>query len=174
MQTSSKRLGFGGALTIAGAILLVAALPLTWYHADRSFHTDLTGWAIFLHLRFWLIAAAALALPIALMPQGREAVIARASLGVLAGVPVLRRIIDPPGHGVALHDRAGLWVALAGALALIIGGLLSAGRRVAAHYQWDIPGATPLRLLPAPAKIPPNDGAAVEVEVLDGEFVPER
>ena len=174
MQQTRNRLGFGSVLTIVGAVLLVAALPLTWYHADRSFHTELTGWAIFLHLRFWLIGAAALALPIALLPQGREAVIARAALGILAGGPVLRRIIEPPGHGVALHDRAGLWVALAGALALIIGGLLSAGRRVAEHYQWDIPGARPLRLLPAPEPIPPDDGAAVKVEAVEGEFVPNR
>src|ERR1700751_4106559 len=103
MHKPRKGPGFGSGLTIVGGILLVGALPLTWYPADRNFNTELTGWAIFTHLRFWLIAAAALALPLALMRQGRDAVIARAALGVLAGGPVVRRIVEPPGHGVTLH-----------------------------------------------------------------------
>ena len=171
MHALPKRLGIGSVFTVLGAVLLIAALPLTWYHADRSFNTELTGWAIFTHLRFWLIGAAVVAIPVALMPQGREAVITRAALGILAGGPVLRRIIQPPGHGVALHDRAGLWVALAGAVAMLAGGLLSAGRRVAEHYQWDLPGMSPARaLLPAPSPAGPS-GAGSAVEIIDAEVV---
>lgn len=172
MHSANSRFGIGSLLTIVGAILLIVALPLTWYHADRTFHSELTGWAIFTHLRFWLIGAAALALPMAALPRGREVVIPRAALGVLAGGPVVRRIIEPPGHGVALHDRAGLWVALAGAVALILGGLLSAGRRVAEHYQWDLPGTGTLRALPAPQPHVANGSGAVYPPLVDGDVVP--
>lgn len=174
-RMAQKRFGLGSLLTIAGAVLIAAALPLTWYHAQRTTHTELTGWAVFTHLRIWLVVAAALSLLTALLPQGKRTVIVRATLGILAGGPVLRRIIQPPGHGVALDNRAGLWVALAGALAIIVGGLLSAGRRVAEHYQWDLPGMSPARALPpAPPPAPAGGGGialARDEEIVDAEIV---
>ena len=172
MPRTNNRFGVGSVLTIAGAILIVVALPMTWYHADRATHTELTGWAIFTHLRLWLVAAAALAVLSALLRQGRAAVIARAGLGLLAAAPVLRRIIQPPGHGVALHDRIGLWVALLGAIGMVFGGLLSAGRRVAAHYGWGLPGTGPRRALPGPGpSTPPLPDPAREAIVVDAEIV---
>jgi hypothetical protein len=175
MTRTSRRFGVGSLLTIAGAVLIVAALPMTWYHAERSYHTELTGWGIFTNLRIWLVAAAALAVLSALLPQGRRAVFARAALGVLAGGPVLRRIVDPPGHGVRLDDRIGLFVALLGALAIVAGGLLSAGRRVAEHYGLDLPGMGPVRALPPPEPPPalPGDGE-LETVVVDAELVSDR
>jgi hypothetical protein len=173
MRGTTRRIGVGSLLTIAGAVLIVAALPVTWYHAERASDTELTGWAIFTHLRIWLIGAAALALLSALLPQGRRALIARAALGILAGGPVLRRIIEAPGHGVRLDNRIGLWVALVGALTIIVGGLLSAGRRVAEHYRWDLPGMGPVRALPAPDPTPPAP-AGGGYEIVDAEVVRER
>jgi len=179
--TTNRRFGLGSALTIGGAVLLLASLPMTWYHAERATHTELTGWAIFTNLRIWLVVAAILAILTALLPQGREAVVARCGLGLLAGLPVLRRIIDPPGGVVHLDQRIGLWVALAGALAIIAGGLLSAGRRVADHYGWDLPGMGPSRQLPAPTPAPPASGGtgrfartpAEEEQIVDAEVVSE-
>jgi hypothetical protein len=173
MASTGRRLGVGSLLTIAGAALIVAALPMTWYHAERATHTELTGWGIFTNLRIWLVAAAALAILSAVLPQGRRAVVARAMLGVLAGGPVLRRIVVPPGHGVRLDDRVGLFVALLGALAIVAGGLLSAGRRVAEHYRWDLPGMGPVRALPAPDPPPLPSSGGGEV-VVDAEVVRER
>jgi hypothetical protein len=180
--TTPRRFGLGSALTIGGAVLILASLPMTWYHAERATHTELTGWAIFTNLRIWLVVAAILAILTALLPQGREAVVARCGLGLLAGLPVLRRIIDPPGGGVVhLDQRIGLWVALAGALAIIAGGVLSAGRRVADHYGWDLPGMGPSRQLPPPTPAPPASGgtgrfarpAAEEEQIVDAEVISE-
>ena len=151
---TQRRFGLGSGLTIAGALLILAALPMTWYHAERATHTELTGWAIFTNLRIWLVVAAVLALLAALLPQGREAVVASCGLGLLAGLPVLRRIVDPPAGAVHLDGRIGLWVALAGALAIIAGGVLSAGRRMADHYGWDLPGMGGSRALPPPPSPP--------------------
>src|SRR3954451_6241518 len=156
--STNRRFGLGSALTIAGAVLILASLPMTWYHAERAVNTELTGWAIFTNLRIWLVVAALLALLTALLPQGREAVVARCGLGLLAGLPVLRRIIEPPGGAVHLDQRIGLWVALAGALAVIAGGLLSAGRRVADHYGWELPGMGPARAPPPPPPPPAPAG----------------
>jgi len=165
---------------MAGAVLVLASLPMTWYHAERATHTELTGWAIFTNLRIWLVAAALLALLAALLPQGREAVVARCGLGLLAGLPVLRRIIDPPGGGVVhLDGRIGLYVALVGALTIIAGGLLSAGRRVADHYGWDLPGMGPSRALPPASPAPPQTGRfarrpdGTEEPIVDAEVVRE-
>ena len=179
----TRRFGLGSSLTMAGAVLILASLPMTWYHAERATNTELTGWGIFTNLRFWLVAAALLALLSALLPQGRTAVVARCGLGFLAGLPVLRRIVDPPGGGVVhLDGRIGLWVALAGALAIIAGGVLSAGRRVADHYGWDLPGMGPARALP-PASPPPatptgrfarTPAASEEETIVDAEVVQER
>src|SRR4051794_33333444 len=177
--STQRRLGLGSALTIAGAVLILASLPMTWYHAERVTHTELTGWAIFTNLRIWLVAAALLALLTAVLPQGREAVFARCGLGLLAGLPVLRRIVDPPGGGgVHLDQRIGLWVALVGALAIIAGGLLSAGRRMADHYGWDLPGMGPSRALPPPSS-PPSSGRFTrapdeEETIVDAEVVSDR
>jgi len=165
-----RQLGPGSLLTIAGAALILASLPMTWYHrSDRAPH-DLTGWGIFTNLRLWLVAAAILALLSALLPQGRNAVVARCGLGLLAGLPVLRRIISPPGDH--LHAQIGLYVALAGALAIIAGGALSAGRHVADHYGWDLPGMGPARALP-PAP-PPPAARAYDEPIVDAEVVEER
>src|SRR3954462_8123197 len=180
--STNRRFGLGSALTIAGAVLILASLPMTWYHAERAVNTELTGWAIFTNLRIWLVVAAVLALLTAVLPQGREAVFARCGLGLLAGLPVLRRIIDPPGGGVVhLDQRIGLWVALAGALAIIAGGLLSAGRRMADHYGWDLPGMGPSRALPPPPSPPATPTgrfartpAEEEETIVDAEVVRER
>ena len=181
MPTPPRRRGPGSLLTIAGAVLIVCSLPMTWYHVDRAVHTELTGWGIFTNLRIWLVAAAILAVLTAVLPQGRQAVFARCGLGLLAGLPVLRRIVDPPGgDGINLDPRIGLYVALIGALTIIAGGLLSAGREVAEHYGWDLPGMGPSRALPSgsPAPAGPANAYATppahEEPIVDAEVVQER
>jgi uncharacterized membrane protein YidH (DUF202 family) len=173
MARSERRFGIGSFLTVSGAVLIVVSLPMTWYHAERATNTELSGWGMFTNLRIWLVSAAALAVLSALLRQGWGAVIARAALGLLAGGPVLRRIVQPPGHGVRLDDRVGLFVALLGAVAIVAGGLLSAGRRVAEHYGFDLPGRGPVRALP-PAEPPPSPPGGNDALVVDAEVVSER
>jgi hypothetical protein len=177
----TRRFGLGSSLTMAGAVLILASLPMTWYHAERAANTELTGWGIFTNLRIWLVAAAVLAILSALLPRGRQAVFARCALGFLAGLPVLRRIVDPPGgNAVHLDPRIGLYVALLGALAIIAGGLLSAGREVAEHYGWDLPGMGPSRALPQGSPPPQAPAGAyaqrpvADEQIVDAEVVQER
>lgn len=181
---SQTRVGPGRVLTAIGAVLVLVSLPMTWYHAERSSHTELTGWAIFTNLRIWLVVAAVLALITVLAGNGRSTVLARAALGLLAGAPVLRRIISPPSSAVPLDNRIGLYIALVGAVAIIAGGLLSAGREAAEAMGWDISGglggdralptttspAGPARTMPA---APPPPEAASE-PIVDAEVVEER
>ncbi len=177
------RIGPGRVLTAIGAVLVLVSLPMTWYHAERSAHTELTGWAVFTNLRVWLVVAAVLALATVLAGNGRSTVIARAALGLLAGAPVLRRIISPPDSAVALDNRIGLYVALVGAVAIIAGGLLSAGREAAEAMGWDIPGplggdrALPPAPPPRPQRVTnvaPAQPAAASEPIVDAEVVEEH
>lgn len=145
-MTSPKSFGVARALTAIGALLVVASLPMTWYHADRVVHSELTGWGIFTNLRIWLVVAAVIALGSTLLRESRPAVLLRAVVGLLAGAPVLRRILSPPDSSVALHDRIGLYVALLGALAMIVASVVSATREAADALGVDLgPLAGPSR-----------------------------
>jgi hypothetical protein len=174
----NRSFGIGSALTVIGAVLVLASLPMTWYHAERALHTELTGWGIFTNLRIWLVVAAVLAIATTLLPRGRGVVTARALLGLLAGAPVLRRIISPPDAAVPLDNRVGLYVALFGALAIIVGGLLSFGREVAEHFGWDLPGTGAAQLPPPPAPRPAHGAVRMpaqhEEPIVDAEVVEER
>lgn len=155
-----RRIGPGRVLTALGAILVLASLPMTWYHADRAANTELTGWSIFTNLRVWLLVSALLALVTVVFDRGRAVVAARAALGLLAGAPVLRRVISPPDAAVPLDNRVGLYVSLVGAVAIIAGGLLSAGKHAAEALGWDLPGDFgSVRQLPPPSD-GPNGGSA--------------
>src|SRR5689334_17668457 len=174
----NRSFGIGSALTVVGAVLVLASLPMTWYHAERAFHSELTGWGIFTNLRIWLLVGSLMAIASAFLPRGRGTVAVRALLGILIGAPVLRRIVSPPAAAVPLDNRIGLYVALAGALAIIAGGLLSFGREMAEHFGWDLPG-TGAPALP-PASPPPSSAGAVrmppryEEPIVDAEVVEER
>jgi hypothetical protein len=169
---AKPRIGPASFFVVAGAILIAASLPMVWYHADRAAHASLTGWGIFTNLRIWLVVAAVLALASLALPRGRTAVIVRAALGLLAGGPVLRRIVSPPSADVALHDRVGLYVALVGSVAMLAGAVLSAAARAAEELGWEIPG------MPAPNRpqLPGGSAAtAVQAEpIVDAEVVEER
>jgi hypothetical protein len=168
---SSRRIGPGRVLTAVGAVLVIASLPMTWYHAERSSHTELTGWGIFTNLRVWLVVAAVLALATVLFDRGRLLVAVRAGLGLLAGGPVLRRVISPPDAAVPLDNRIGLYVALVGALAIIAGGLMSAGREAAEAMGWDLPGDfSNVRRLPPPSS-DPSGGSAYAALPIDEPIV---
>lgn len=168
---AKSRIGPASFFVVAGALLIAASLPMVWYHADRATHSSLTGWGIFTNLRIWLVVAAVLALASLALPRGRTAVLVRAGLGLLAGGPVLRRIISPPSSSVALHDKIGLYVALVGAIAMLAGALFSAAARAAEEFGWDIPG------MPAPDRpqLPSGSpGTAVQAEpIVDAEVVEE-
>jgi hypothetical protein len=147
MDVDRARLGL--LVSSLGGILLAASVFLPWYraslaHGGAPTHVTastappaafLTGQAALSHISIVLLALAGLALVDALPPLAssvRPPDGAGGSLvlvGLAAGACVTYRIAAPPSAtsaaGVlALSPRAGAWLALLGALAIVLGGLL--------------------------------------------------
>jgi peptidoglycan/LPS O-acetylase OafA/YrhL len=125
----------GRVLSAMGAVILVLALFLTWYHIDRTQGaTDTTGWQTFTRLRLFVLAGAFALLVSALVPQGRGVLVTRTLLGLALGALILRRIIEPPNVDAPIAAQFGVAVGFVGAIAAAIGGLVDSGREVVAHH----------------------------------------
>jgi hypothetical protein len=123
----------GRALSAAGAILLLVSLALVWYHVERPTGIEsATGWESFPRLRWIIAAGAALVLATALVRQTKLVLLARAVLGVVVGVLIARRIIDPPDLSSPVVTQFGVYVGVAGALLAALGGLVDTGRELVA------------------------------------------
>jgi hypothetical protein len=121
----------GRVLSAAGAALLLVSLALIWYHVERpTGQQSWTGWRTFPRLRWVVAAAAVLTLASACLTQVRWVVLARTALGVVAGVLILRRIVDPPPLSSPMHAQPGLYLGFLAAVAVALGGLVDTGRRV--------------------------------------------
>lgn len=120
-----RRFELGPILVLAGAVLLLVSLFLDWYG-------PLSAWDAF-EIADMLLAALALAAIAgaagALVPE--LAYIERRWLPplVLAAVVVVAvEIINPPPAATDLSTHPGAWLALAAALAMLVGTVLSYGR----------------------------------------------
>jgi hypothetical protein len=124
----------GRILSAVGAVLLIAGLFLTWYHIDRATgSSDTSGWQTFTRLRVVILIGALLLLASALVRQTRAVLVARTALGVVLGLLILRRIIDPPNIA-NISSQFGVFVGLLGAIAAALGGLVDSGRELADRY----------------------------------------
>ena len=124
----------GRILSAVGAVLLIAGLFLNWYHIDRTTGpTDTSGWQTFTRLRVVILIGALLLLGSALVRQTRAVLVARTALGVVLGLLILRRIIDPPNIA-NISSQFGVFVGLVGAIAAALGGLVYSGRELADRY----------------------------------------
>jgi hypothetical protein len=124
----------GRILSAVGAVLLIAGLFLTWYHIDRTTGpTDTTGWQTFTHLRVVILLGALLLFGSALVRQTRAVLVARTVLGVVLGLLILRRIVDPPNIA-GISSQFGVFVGLLGAIGAALGGLVDSGRELADRY----------------------------------------
>jgi hypothetical protein len=144
----------GRILSAVGACLLIATLFVVWYDIDRSAAegaTTSTGWESFPRLRFIVLAGAVLTLLTALPRQTRPVLIARTMLGLGVAALIVRRIVDAPDIAAPVHPQLGIWLAALGALLVALGGLVDAGRRIAAAY----PGLDGGR---SRHSLPPGDG----------------
>jgi hypothetical protein len=122
----------GRILSAVGAVLLLVSLILVWYHVERPAGVESsTGWDAFPRLRLMVLGGALLTLVTAVVRQTRSVLIARAVLGLIVGALILRRIIDPPDISSPVLPQFGVYVGLAGALAIAIGGLVDTGRKLA-------------------------------------------
>jgi hypothetical protein len=127
----------GRILSAVGAVILVMALFLTWYHIDRTAAqgtVDPTGWQTFTRLRLVILAGAALLLASALVRQTRPVLVGRTLLGLVLALLILRRIVDPPSLAFAVSARGGMFVGLIGAICAALGGLVDTSRTVVEHY----------------------------------------
>jgi peptidoglycan/LPS O-acetylase OafA/YrhL len=126
----------GRALSAIGALIVVLALFMTWYHIVRPDGTvdDTTGWQTFTNLRIVILAGGILTILSALPPQTRPILIARTLLGLLLAVLILRRIIFPPDVTGDVSSQIGVYAGLIGALLVALGGLVDSGRHVVEVY----------------------------------------
>jgi hypothetical protein len=133
----------GRALSAVGAIVVVVALFLTWYHVDRSFNAHTSGWQTFPNLRIALVVGAVVVLATALPAQTRPVLVVRTVVGLLLAAFVLRRIVAPPHLAQAVTAQIGVYVGFVGGLAVALGGLVDTGRQVVEAYPtlWRQPVA---------------------------------
>jgi hypothetical protein len=127
----------GRVLSALGAVLLGVGLFMTWYHVDRPAavgRPDLSGWDVFVRLRFVVLGGALLLLVSAFARQVRGLLIGRTVLGVVLFALILRRIIDPPDPQQPIATQAGVFIGLVGAVAAALGGLVDTGREVLQRY----------------------------------------
>jgi hypothetical protein len=109
---------------VGGAVLLVS-LFVDWYTVGGR---NLTAWRAFSIIDVLLALVALLGLSLALTTAVRRTPALPVALGVigspagaLASLIVLIRIVDPPGPNDLVGLCAGVWVGLAGALAVAAG-----------------------------------------------------
>jgi hypothetical protein len=153
----------GRILSAAGAVLLVVALFLVWYDIARSpaqGPTTSTGWDTFPRLRFVLLGGAVVTLITAMVAQRRLVLVARTVLGLGLAALIVRRIVSPPEIDFAVTSQLGVFVGLAGALAVALGGLVDSTRKVVAMFPDLVGGGPSARQLP-----PPGGGSGKPVRV---------
>jgi hypothetical protein len=125
MGAASTRVSAGALVAGLGAILLLISLFLDW------FEPGLTAWDTFeiVDLLLALIALAALAAAAASLdlrvPLDDRLLL---PLGGAAALLVVHALVDHPPAAIGADPAEGAWLALAGALLLLLGGLLTVVR----------------------------------------------
>ena len=121
-----QRIDAGPALAALGAALLAVSLFLDWFTVGGA---SVTGWGAFEALDLLLLglALAAVALAVTRM-DGAGPGDARLlpALGAVALLVVVVQLLDPPLPVARGEVAVGGWLALAGALVLLLGGVLAA------------------------------------------------
>ncbi len=138
---SLRRLRLGELLATAGAICLVVSFTLPWYENAES---KLDAWSTFGPAVVLLMAAAiaALVLLLATVTERTPALpVAAAVWGVLFGliavVAAIVRVLERPDHATSLC--AGAWLALVGAVAVLLGAWQSIRDERASLYDPPVP-----------------------------------
>jgi hypothetical protein len=134
-----------------GGLALLVSLFLPWYSVT-GVGRDLTGWQSFAVIDVLLALAALVGIALAVSTALRRTPAVPVALGVIGGpvgalatLLVLIRLLDPPGPNELLDPGAGVWIALAGALALAAGAWWSLGD----ERNRGVPAA-PVEARPAP------------------------
>jgi hypothetical protein len=120
---SLRRLRSGELIALAGAICLIVSLKLFWYETPSG---SLDAWDTFgvAVALLMLAAAGAIALAFATVTERTTAIPVAAAVwstlfGIVATIAAIVRLIERPQHATALCG--GAWLALAGALLVLVG-----------------------------------------------------
>jgi hypothetical protein len=147
-----RRLRVGEWLAALAGVGLIASLSLDWYGV-RGREAALSGWAAFdvIDVLLALVAGVAIALAVAQVARDRPALpvgaaVVTVTFGLLAILLVLYRIVNEPGPDEFVELRAGAYVGLLAAAAIVAGGWLSLADE---HVPGLPPGPEP-ELRPAP------------------------
>jgi peptidoglycan/LPS O-acetylase OafA/YrhL len=116
---TGRRLGRG--LSAAGGILLAAGLFATWYHVTRpdGLIESASGFDTFPRLRAVVLLGAAALLVTSVVPRSRPVPAARALIGVVLGLLILRRIVFPPDIADPIATQFGAMIPLVGAITAV-------------------------------------------------------
>jgi hypothetical protein len=147
-----RRLRAGEWLAAAGGIALIASLLVPWYGARARAET-FTGFESFTVVDLYLVPVAVLGVALAVLQATRRGPVLPVGAGVLivplgaiAVLLVAYRIANQPGPNEFVDVRAGAWIGLAAAVAVLAGGWLSI-------REERVPGEDPpedVELRPAP------------------------
>jgi hypothetical protein len=120
---SLRRLRLGELLALAGALCLIVSLFRPWYEGPAG---TLNVWETFDAAVVLLLAAlcAALAMVISALTERSTALpvstaVWCVALGLIAAIAAIVRLAERPDHATSVS--AGAWLALAGALAILLG-----------------------------------------------------
>jgi hypothetical protein len=121
---SFRRVRFGELLAFAGAVCVFVSLLEPWYENASG---KLDAWGTFGPAVVLLMVAAATALVLllaTLTERGTALPVSAAvwsvAFGLIAVIAALVRVLERPHHATSLC--AGAWLALAGAVAILLGG----------------------------------------------------
>jgi hypothetical protein len=163
----TRRFEIGPILAAAGALVLLVSLFLDWYGS-------VTAWGAFEIADILLavlavgalIAAAGILAPELSYVEGRWL----PALAVAAIVLVVTELISPPGVLAQADLQTGAWLALAAALVMLVGALLSIGK---VSFSVAIEGRETKRRVPAvDHRQDTTEGAAIKPEPEDGAEPP--
>jgi prepilin signal peptidase PulO-like enzyme (type II secretory pathway) len=143
---SLRRMRSGELIALAGAVCLIIALALPWYdNGGKLTAWDTFGVGVVLLI---LAAGAAIVLAIATVTERTTAIPVAAGVwstlfGILAVIAAFVRLLERPDH--ATEVCSGAWLALAGALLVLVGSWQSMRDERTGLYP---PDATPPREAP--------------------------
>lgn len=137
------RIRLGELLATAGAICLVVSFTLPWYENAGG---KLDAWSTFGPAVVLLMAAAIAALVLLLVTVAERtpalpvaAAVWGVLFGLLAVVAAIVRVLERPDHATSLC--AGAWLALAGAVAVLLGAWQSIRDERTSQYEPPTPEA---------------------------------
>jgi len=124
---SIRRMRLGEAIALLGAVCVIVALTLSWYETPEG---NLSAWATFgpAVVLLMLAAAVALVLAAATLTERSTALPVAAAVwstlcGLIGTIAAVVRVLERPHNASSLC--AGAWLALAGAVLILLGSWLS-------------------------------------------------